>query len=657
VLSWDNLIPGTYNVTESNPGRNWTVVIDPKQVRVVSNETAFGNVTNTYIPCKGKIEIKKLGGQGCTPGYWKTPIHFADWTDYDPSDEVGDVFTLPLCVDELASDTLLEALSYHGGNSTVEKAQILLRAAVAALLSAASPDVNYPRTVDGVLVAVDEALASCNASTMGTLATDLDRDNNLGCPLGQEQDEETLLGGACFNITPDPWSTNDTLTVCDNETGDSNNTAGVILIANVTCGNYTVTESKAPPGFVVSTDSQNVTVTHNSTETLEFTNTRECDGCLEICKYEDKNANRHKDYGEHYLSGWNFTITGPDGKSWNVTTGRGFGDASEEGLGCDYCDYCVSTCDLDPGNYTVTETLKDGWTCTTDAGDPPQRVVTVECGETETVEFGNRGPCDGCLEICKYEDKNANRHKDYGEHYLSGWNFTITDSDGKSWNVTTGRGFGDASEEGLGCDYCDYCVSTCDLDPGIYTVTETLKDGWRCTTDAGDAPQRTVTVECGETERVKFGNQRESSGELFFDSFEGRLRNWVQDSQWDWFCHVQRAVDGRRSAEVDGSAIDSSLILKDAIDLSEMSGASLSFSWFIERGLDTGEYLALDLWNGTAWDEVARLRGNVDQENIWHDEVIDLGAYCIEDFRLRFRGTMSSRYEDANVDAVRIVGY
>ena len=66
-------------------------------------------------------------------------------------------------------------------------------------------------------------------------------------------------------------------------------------------------------------------------------------------------------------------------------------------------------------------------------------------------------------------------------------------------------------------------------------------------------------------------------------------------------------------------------------------------------------YLALDLCIGTAWDEAARLKGNVDPENVWHDEVTDLSDYLMGDFKLRFRGKMSLSSEDANVDVVRIM--
>jgi hypothetical protein len=75
------------------------------------------------------------------------------------------------------------ALSYQGGSGTRGAAQILLRAAVAALLNAASPNVDYPLTTAEVISQVNAALASNNRNTMLAFASRLDSYNNLGCPL------------------------------------------------------------------------------------------------------------------------------------------------------------------------------------------------------------------------------------------------------------------------------------------------------------------------------------------------------------------------------------------------------------------------------------------------------------------------------------------
>ncbi|GAG00799.1 unnamed protein product, partial [marine sediment metagenome] len=155
VLTWENLLPGSYNVTETDPGTQWAVNITGSPATVVSLETASANVTNTYGSCEGSIEILKLQEceQGCTPGYWKVPQHFEDWpAGYNTTDKVGSVFNFTaLCVAPLENNTLLDALYYNGGSGELGAARILLRAAVAAVLNAVSLDVNYPRTVSNVV--------------------------------------------------------------------------------------------------------------------------------------------------------------------------------------------------------------------------------------------------------------------------------------------------------------------------------------------------------------------------------------------------------------------------------------------------------------------------------------------------------------------------
>jgi hypothetical protein len=123
------------------------------------------------------------GDQGCTPGYWKN--HTGSWsgTGYAPGQTVGSVFSDASGFPSLASETLLQALQGGGGPGTTGAAQILLRAGVAALLNASSSGVDYTRTTADVISAVDAALASNDRDTMLTLASQLDADNNLGCPL------------------------------------------------------------------------------------------------------------------------------------------------------------------------------------------------------------------------------------------------------------------------------------------------------------------------------------------------------------------------------------------------------------------------------------------------------------------------------------------
>lgn len=98
------------------------------------------------------------------------------------------------------------------------------------------------------------------------------------------------------------------------------------------------------------------------------------------------------------------------------------------------------------------------------------------------------------------------------------------------------------------------------------------------------------------------------------------------------------------------------MILAYPIDLSGKSSATLTFSWFIESNWDSGEYIALDVYDGT-WHEVEILRGNVDQENVWHNVNVDLSGYMVDNFSIHFRAKVSRSSEDGHVDNVKITRY
>jgi len=148
--------------------------------------------------------------------------------------------------------------------------------------------------------------------------------------------------------------------------------------------------------------------------------------------------------------------------------------------------------------------------------------------------------------------------------------------------------------------------------------------------------------------------------EVFSDSFESSAdwtANWSQDSQNDWRRRTSRKKEGNYAAEVDGRATNAQLI-SIPIDLQGKANATITFWWYIERGLDTGEYLAFDVsTDGGAWIEKAKLRGNVDPENQWHNVSINVTGINNNNLRVRFRGTMSSSREDAYVDVVKVVAW
>jgi len=139
----------------------------------------FGNRVTDETSCTALVECRPQAG--CTPGFWKNcTIHWQP-TGYTRGQSVNSVFSLGNCCGSLGGVSLASALEFGGGSDVCGGARILLRAAVAALLNASSPEVDYPMTVTEVINRVNGALHSCNRARIISLAGELDRNNNLGC--------------------------------------------------------------------------------------------------------------------------------------------------------------------------------------------------------------------------------------------------------------------------------------------------------------------------------------------------------------------------------------------------------------------------------------------------------------------------------------------
>ena len=135
-------------------------------VRVrVSDPLGLHNACRTFIQVVPGIE-------GCTPGYWKN--HPEAWAaaGFAPTDDFDTVFG----VDAFNPDrTLMTALRAGGGGLNK-----LGRMAGATLLNAAHPGVASARSIGDYINAVRNAVLT---QQYEPLATQLDLEANLGCPL------------------------------------------------------------------------------------------------------------------------------------------------------------------------------------------------------------------------------------------------------------------------------------------------------------------------------------------------------------------------------------------------------------------------------------------------------------------------------------------
>lgn len=173
------------NVLGSNDGLYWdtyiTSVVIPAgateltvHVQSKDNPPTDGNPASlVWIGAGLSMPVNPPGGEGCTPGYWKQKQHFDSWapTGFATSDSYDAVFGVT------ASRTwnLLSALKAKGGGENA-----LARHAVAALLNAANPDVDYHYSVAEVISLVQQAYSSRDFEGV---KNQFENQNEMGCPL------------------------------------------------------------------------------------------------------------------------------------------------------------------------------------------------------------------------------------------------------------------------------------------------------------------------------------------------------------------------------------------------------------------------------------------------------------------------------------------
>ena len=156
--------------------------------------------------------------EGCTPGYWKN--HTSAWCYSSPSASFWTVFDISNRRGLASNLTLLKAVSLGGGGYSA-----LARSAVAALQNSCHSNVDYPYSTSDILAAVKSMFQTGSATLGGTtyssveaLKNELDRANNLGCPLNNSNmissssvlDEQTAtmptVTSLSVNAYPNPYT-------------------------------------------------------------------------------------------------------------------------------------------------------------------------------------------------------------------------------------------------------------------------------------------------------------------------------------------------------------------------------------------------------------------------------------------------------------------
>jgi hypothetical protein len=158
------------------------------------------NATVTYIEC---------GGEGCTPGYWKQPHHFSDWTaPYVPNMLFSNACAGAVCFENaFPGKTLLTVLSQGGAASPGPNSlNNLGRHTVAALLNAANGGVDYPFSALEV-INMFNAVYPGNDTAYNNLKSQFSSANEAGCPLNGHADSSNdgLVNSSDLLVVLNNW--------------------------------------------------------------------------------------------------------------------------------------------------------------------------------------------------------------------------------------------------------------------------------------------------------------------------------------------------------------------------------------------------------------------------------------------------------------------
>ncbi len=261
-----------------------------------------------------------------------------------------------------------------------------------------------------------------------------------------------------------------------------------IVLAPTEAGDFTVTVTVSHPDF--DPNSGNNTATKVINVALP--------GSISGLKFHDVNGDGAKDPTEPGLEGWQINLGDSGGGTSSTTTGA---------------DGTYTFSALNPGTYSVTETLQTNWVMSFPT--TAYSAVEVTAGQdTPNIDFGNYqfgSICGG-----KYRDLNADgvlSSIEKAENPVSGWRIDLF-APGESV----------AGQSATTAPDGTYCFT--ELAPGTYTLTEETRPNWVKSSPVSGAI--TVVLGSGETATDRdFANYPTGSIEVF--KFNDLDANGVED--------------------------------------------------------------------------------------------------------------------------------
>jgi hypothetical protein len=239
-------------------------------------------------------------------------------------------------------------------------------------------------------------------------------------------------------------------------------------------------------------------------------------GSIEVLKWEDMNENGVKDAGDDPLAGWSISLTcqtgDAAGQQWTKMTGA---------------DGKILFEDLHAGDYTIAETIPDGWVQTyplEETGNSTH-AVTITSGlnlptETMRTDFGNFKLVE--ISAIKWDDSNVDGQQNDVNGKMSGWTIVL---------YKNGAWFAEEQTDANGV------ALFTGLHYGDYTVHERMQDDWRQTTPLpADLKSMPNPGELGE---ASYGPYEALSGSTWYELPFGNVQlgsatKIVQHYWWEW---------------------------------------------------------------------------------------------------------------------------
>lgn len=175
--------PGTPSAEPSNPSRRRLAgaALGAGAVFTLSSRPVWASQCSISGMISGNLSKPKVVCEGCTPGYWKQDQHLDSWaaTGFSTKDTFNSVFKVTQYVRSNGKPyTLLEVMRELNGNADPIATNLGFHA-VAALLNAAHPSVNFGYTAGELIALFQKNYLSNPAGLKDSLAML----NERACPL------------------------------------------------------------------------------------------------------------------------------------------------------------------------------------------------------------------------------------------------------------------------------------------------------------------------------------------------------------------------------------------------------------------------------------------------------------------------------------------